>query len=240
MSIFSYNNKIFAYNNKIFKTNWKPNQISDMIFWSDANSRNIIKDSYNRVSYWKDNSGLMNHSAQSLNSKKPLLVENVKNGHPSLYFQSDKFLQMTLNINYFTIFSVISTTNNNYIYSYGDDDTGFYLNGDTNVLKVSNSGTTSTKNYTNNWLSGSWKILIHQYNGTNLSHKLIINKENINLTNVSTDNPGILSQNIFKLGSKDNYGISGYIPEFMIFNRSLELSEMFQISDWLNDKYEIY
>lgn len=250
MPIFSYNNKMFDYNNKVFTTPWKPNRISNMIFWSDANSRNIVE-SDGLINMWRDNSGNLNNAVQLTENRKPTVINDVINGYPALYFQNSKCLNIPLYINYFTTFTVISSSNSNYIYEFSNDatnNTGFFLNGDTNTLKVTFvSGMTidtSSKNYTSNWLSsGGWKIVVHQYNGTHLSHRLIINKSNTLLTNVSTENPGALNKlDNLNLGSRYNgsYGINGYIPEFLVYNRYLELSEIFEISDWLNSKYQIY
>ena len=43
--IFSQNGKVLTQNNKIFTTPWSPKDVNNMLFWGDANSRNIIKDS---------------------------------------------------------------------------------------------------------------------------------------------------------------------------------------------------
>lgn len=250
MPVYSYNNNIFHYNNKVLESTWKPSRISSMIFWSDSSNRNVSHTN-GLVHKWLDNSGKLNHAFQTTNTRKPLIVNNVKNGYPALYFQSSQFLNIPLHINYYTTFTVVNASNNNYIYEFSTDastNTGFYLNGSTNAIKTTFSGTTlltSSKNFMNNWLTmgNPWKIIVHQYDGTHVNHRLIINKSIVLLTNVSTNNPGNLNKSdILYFGSKHNgsYGLYGYVLDFMIFNEYLDITTIYKISDWLNNKYNIF
>jgi len=164
---------------KLFKTSWKPNMINDMIFWGDANSRNIKSDN-NGVYYWKDNSGKMNHGYQTNN--KPTHLNNIINGFPALYFNNIDSIIVDLSINYFTIITVTKVIDDDYIYEFGEvaGDGGFYLNGDTNSLSINNSGLKSQKSNGNGWFSGDWEILTHKYGGTHESNSLYINNQFIN------------------------------------------------------------
>lgn len=250
MPIFSYNNNIFSYNNKVFQTPWNPGRLSNMIFWSDASNKNINQ-SNGRIHMWRDNSGNLNNAIQIIDIRKPSVVDNIKNGYPALFFQGSQCLNIPLYLNYYTTFTVVSALNNNYIYEFSNDattNTGFYLNGNTNAIKTTFSGSTlltTSKNYTSNWLTSgnSWKIIVHQYDGTHYGHRLIINKSIALLSNVSTNNPGNLNKlDNLNLGSRYNgsYGLFGYITEFMVFNDYLDLNTIYKISDWLNNKYSIY
>jgi len=248
MAIFSYNNNIFSYNNKVFTTPWKPNRISGLIFWSDANTRNILQNE-NLIHQWKDNSGNLNHAIQINDSYKPSLVDSVINGYPAIMFQNTRFLNISLTLNYYTVFTVINSLNNKYIYEFGNNcntGTGFYLTGDVSAVrtaKLSVSYSATAKDYNDNWLSGSWKILSHQYDGTNKGHKLYINKSNALLNPLISNNPGALGvTDNLHLGARydSSNGTNAYIPEFLVFNRCLSLTEINQINDWLNDKYAIY
>ena len=182
MSILIHGRKHFSSANKTLITSWKPSRINGLVFWGDSNSINISC-SNNRVSTWLDSSGNMNNGIQTSTTKKPYYIKNVINGYSAILFQNVNNLSINLNLNTFTIFTVIKSINNNYVYEFGsstETSTGFYLNGNTNAIGVSVSGITNStiKEQPINWLSSGstdWKIITHQYNGTHVSHKLYIN-----------------------------------------------------------------
>jgi hypothetical protein len=243
MSIFNYNNKVFSRNNKIFKTIWKPNKINGIEFWGDSNIKNIrLNDGL--VYDWIDISGKMNNATQDFTAYLPTIVENVINDYSSLYFQDNKYLKLPLYLNQFTIFTVIKSNDNGVVYSFGNNATGFYLSGEDKAISTNKIGYSIKKN-SNNWLSGNWKILTHQYNGTHSSHKLYVNNSNINLgTYMGYDfDPGLLSYNsVLNIGSKSDgiNGVNAYIAEYIVYNNYLSYDEISMVNNYLNNKYLIY
>lgn len=247
--MFSSNNNLYSYNDNMFRTNYKITSIDDIILWLEPSKKNITL-SNNKISSWKDISGNMNNTIQTDNSYMPKYQQNSLNGYPSILFDNDKFLKVNLNIDYFTIFTVFRSIDNNYLYEYGEDttsETGFFLNGDNNpTIGVSKNGTTSTqKTYLDNWGIGDWRIVTHYYNGTHATHRIKINGSNVILNDYFSynKNPGILSENkTLYIGSKANgiYGMNGNIAEYIIYNRLLNDNEMNNVTNYLNNKYSIY
>lgn len=243
MSIFNYNNKVLVWNNKILKTAWKPNRINGIEFWSDSNIKNIrLHDGL--VHGWIDISGKMNNAVQDFTAYFPTFLENVINSYSSLYFQDNKYLKIPLYLEQFTIFTVIKSNDNGVVYEFGDNTTGFYLSGEDKTISTNKVGYSIKKN-SNNWLSGNWKILTHQYNGTHSSHKLYINNSNINLgTYMGYDfDPGLLSYNsVLNIGSKSDgiNGVNAYIAEYIVYNNYLSYDEISMVNNYLNNKYLIY
>ncbi len=230
MTIFSQGGKIFTQNSTSTNSTFSLN-VDGAIFWSDGERKNITSTT-DGISVWKDNSGHMNNAIQNSFTNRPYYVENIINGQPALYFQTTKNLMIpNLNINNYTIFTVIKSNNNGLVYKFGtgttSNETEFYLTGGLLYTIRTNkyvyvapqvggpsrpggglppNGVSTNKNNTNNWISSdsSWKILTHQYNGTHLSHNLFINGTYIYLTTAlwSGNNPGLLnSTNNLYLGS---------------------------------------
>jgi len=252
MPILNHGGKTFSQNNKTLTTPWKPSKINGLIFWGDSNPINISANS-NRISTWLDSSGKMNNGIQTTSSKKPYYIKDVINGHSAILFQNINNLSIKININVFTIFTVIKSINNNYVYEFGsstENTTGFYLNGNTNAMAVSVSGISNCtiKKQNVNWLSSGsteWKIITHQYNGTHSSHNLFINSNMIFLPTYLNynNNPGEINKmsNLI-LGSKgdDTFGLNAYITEYLIFDTYLEYEDILKINNYLNNKYSIY
>lgn len=241
MSIFK-TNKIPTINNTILKTDWKPNNIPNIVFHGDSNSRNIISNN-NFISSWLDSSGKMTNCIQTNNSKKPEYINNIINGFPVIHF-NNTMLEIPLTLNKFTIFSVVKCFDNDTLYEFGDSSTGFYLNGKNNSISV-NNGLTSIKKYNNSWLTSDWKILCHQYNGTHYSHNLYINGTFVNLLDYysNINNPGLLNKtSTLKLGSKidESYAINAYMSEYIVYNDYLSYDNIIKVTNYLNNKYLIY
>lgn len=251
MSILNNNEKIFSINNKILSTSWKPSSIDGLIFWGDSSPINIIS-SNNRISTWLDSSGKLNNGIQLNSTKKPHYIKNIINGYSAIFFENIHNISIPLTLNKFTIFTVMKSFNNNNVYEFGlstDTSTGFYLNGSTKAIAVSVSGLSSCsiKEQPLNWINtgSTWKIIIHQYDGTHESHKLYINS---NLCFSPTylnynKNPGLLnkSSNLY-LGSKgdDTYGLNGYITEYLIYDTYLSYNDILTVNNYLNNKFSIY
>ena len=108
MPIFNQGGKFFTTSeNKMIITPWKPNRISGLSFWGDSDTKNIIRNG-NSIDSWLDSSGKLNNAVQTITNKKPIYIENIINGFPSLYFQNVSMLNIPLYLNYFTIFTVIT------------------------------------------------------------------------------------------------------------------------------------
>jgi len=249
MPIFKQSGRFFSANNKMLITPWNPGRIPGLIFWGDANLKNIIS-SNNNVDKWLDSSGNLNNGVQTSSSKKPIFINNIINGYPALYFQNTKSLTIPLTLNYYTIFSVVKCNDNDTLYEFGNtnSNTGFYLNGGSNSIATSkNTGlpNSTIRTYSNNWLAGGWKILVHRYGGTNSTHNLYINGYPVTLTTYSGNaaNPGALnlSSNL-TLGSMTNNttGIDGYVSEYLVFNSSLSNTNVSSVTNYLNSKFRIY
>ena len=246
--IFSQNGKVLTQNNKIFTTPWSPKDVNNMLFWGDANSRNIIKDS-NGINTWKDSSGNMIDATQTNNSKKPIYLENIINGYPVLYFQNKSIIIPSLHLNEFTVVSVVKSFNSNFLYEFGETENtgGFFMNGGNNSIAVSSNGLSnaSIKNNGTNWLPGSWKIIIHRYYNSHITHNMYVNGVYFNNTTYISynNNPGVLNKTSnLTLGSKtnDTYRTNSYFAEYMLYNRCLSINETLSISNYLNKKYMIY
>jgi len=249
MNIFKSENKIFRSPN-ILKTIWKPNLIDDMIFWGNANKKNIIIDesniSPNKIKTWKDISGNLNNAFQSNFNLQPEYKDK------SIYFNIMNNIKVDLTINYFTIFTLSKITNNNILYEFGDDvmnETGFRLLGtEYNSISVSKngfSGLVSSRDTNDvNWLDNNNLQLICQvYGGTNQSHKLFINNSYIPTSSSYSLNPGDLNlSSTLNIGSKydNSLGIQGNIYEFLIYNRELTFEEIQKVTHYINDIYSIF
>jgi hypothetical protein len=243
--------KYFSENDIKFSSDWSPRNIGNIVFWGKPEKRYILRSS-NNISVWKDNSGMMNDAKQENATNNPSFVDNFVNGYPSIYFQNDRFLSIPLTINTFTIFTVLKTKNDNIVYEFGDNtnsETGFYLSGNRNSIAVSNSGLpnlASIKDKGTSWLSdNTWKILTHQYNGTHLSHKLFINSVYQALSDYIgyNDDPGdITSTKMLNLGAKSSGldGTNSYMLEFIVFDKYLSYTEITEVNNYLNNKYQIY
>jgi len=243
MSIFTANNKFLTSDSNMFVTKWKPNMIDDIIFWGYANSRNINQD-VDGVYYWKDNSGKMNHAYQPY-TNRPHYVREMLNGYPVLYFNNNDNIKFEVNINYFTIISVVKVLDSDYLYSFGtDNNDGFYLNGDDNSILVEKTNHLSQKSNGSDWFSGDWEIITHKYDGFHNGHTLFINNNYVWLNDYYYDeDPGDLDLfETFRIGSNYDsvYGMKGFIAEFLIYNRSLTEFETTQVHEYLNNKYQIY
>ena len=217
MSIFK-TNKIPTINNTILKTDWKPNNIPNIVFHGDSNSRNIISNN-NFISSWLDSSGKMTNCIQTNNSKKPEYINNIINGFPVIHF-NNTMLEIPLTLNKFTIFSVVKCFDNDTLYN---DVSIPYL----------------MKKYNNSWLTSDWKILCHQYNGTHYSHNLYINGTFVNLLDYysNINNPGLLNKtSTLKLGSKidESYAINAYMSEYIVYNDYLSYDNIIKVTNYLN------
>jgi len=249
MKIFRSENKIFR-SPYIFRTIWKPSSLDDMIFWGNSNKKNIIIDEenpqINNIKTWIDISGKINNATQNNFSLQP----EYKND--ALYFNITNNIQVNLNINYFTIFTLSKISNNNILYEFGDDvsdETGFRLIGtDDNSISVSKNGfsglATSRNTNDNNWLdNNNLQLICHSYGGTNQSHKLYINNSFIPTTTNYSMNPGDLNlSETLNIGSRsdNSLGIQGYIYEFLIYNRELSYEEIQRVTNYINDKYSVF
>jgi len=244
MKVFKSSNKIFKSPN-ILKTIWKPNLIPDILFWGNSNKKNIVIGEYD-IEKWFDISGKLNHAQQTDIFHQPQYI----NG--ALYFNLDSNIQVDLNVDYFTIFTVSKISNDNILYEFGDNvtnETGFRLIGTSNnSLAVSKNGfgdlATTKETNDGNWLSNNnLQLICHQYDGTDLSHNLFINSSYISTTSNYSDNPGQLdSSSTLNIGSRSDYslGIQGYLYEFIIYNRVLSTIERNQVTNYINDKYSIF
>jgi hypothetical protein len=241
----------FTENTRYFKIDWKPNSINSISFWGQSEKRYFSLNEKN-ILEWTDNSGNINIGFQSNENSSPVFEENVINGYSSIKFQDNNFISVPLSLNYFTIFTVIKSTSNEIVYEYGDSTneyTGFYLNGDYNTIAVSNSGISNSatiKSNGNDWLGdNTWKIIVHKYDGTHLGHKLYINNT---LQNIPTyfeynDNPGVINEKYnLNLGARSDSsdGINAYIPEFIVYNEALSYTNIVKITNYLNNKYQIF
>lgn len=252
MAFFSQGGHIFSQSGHVFHTNWSPSKLTGLVFWSNGDSKNITEES-NTVYEWKDMSGLMNNAFQIYSLYRPSLQSNIINGYSALYFENNHTVNVSLSLNYFTVFSVVKSYDEDIIYQFGNNpntETGFYLKG-TNIYSpntiIVNSSGTSMKNHTNDWLTagGTWKILTQSYNGTHDTNKLYINSNKINLSTYSgyNGNPGSLSstKTLYIGGNHNNTsGIRGYIAEYLVFNRELSNSERGTVLNYLNSKFQIY
>ena len=250
MPIFKQGGKFLGGDNKLLTTPWTPSRIPGLIFWGEANKRNVVLNNGN-ISIWKDSSGNQNNANQIYSSKRPILIENHTNGYPSIYFQNNKQLIISsLPItDSFTIITVIRTLDNDTVYEYGDNLSGtgnnFYLNGGTNSISLTNSGLSSSKSNSSNWLGGSLKIILHQYNGDHSSHKMFINGEFVNLTDYigEDEDPGSLSiLSDLSIGSKQDssYGIDGFILEYLVYDEYLDFDKSTEITSQMNNKYNVF
>lgn len=250
MHVFKQNDKMFSQNDIIFKGNWSPTEYDNLVFWSNANVKNVKLNVSNLIYSWKDNSGNMSDAIQLSSIRQPVISKNKINGFPTIYFQNSKFLRINLNLDYYTIILVMQSSDNDFVYEYGDNaetSTGFYLNG-SNINSISTTisgftGSASVKSSPSNWLSSDWKIISHMYDGTHSGHMLFENNTFKPLNNTYTDDPGALNiTQDLNLGCKSSglNGINGYIAEILIFDRSISLDERTDIVNNLNYKYQIF
>jgi len=246
--MFSYDDNIYSYNNNMFRNDSKiSSSIDGMLLWLEPSKKNIVLDSQNKVIKWKDISGKLNHAYSDL---RATYQPNTLNGYPTLLFNNNVY-NVDLFINHFTIFTVFTSSDKDYIYEFGDDtdlETGFFLNGDDKSIGVSKDGTSnlsSFKEYQNSWGVGPWRLITHYYNGTNDYHRFNINGEILPLGPYYgyDDDPGNIGETkTLHIGARLNAanGMNGSIAEYIVYNRLLSDSEMDIVQNYLNNKYAIY
>jgi len=251
MPIYTQGGKMFTQNNKMFETSWKPSRIDGLIFWGNAEKINLVESESGQISLWRDMSGIKNDGVQDTTNNKPYYKEEQINGYPALHFSNTNNISISATIDNFTIITVIKSEDSDIVYEFGNDtdsSTGFYLKGSSNSIAVSKDGLTGTANirsHSNNWLIGGWKIVTHSYGGSNSSHKLYVDDLLINTSIYFgyDDDPGSLNKtDKLYVGSKINGvdGFNGYIAEYLVFDKYLPLETIEQISNYLNNKYNIY
>lgn len=228
----------------ILQSVYKISNIPDMVLWLEPSAKNItIED--DRISKWNDISGKSNHAIQSNINNRPYYIENILNGYNGIDFTNNDYLKSQLYLNNFTIFTIFNSTNNQYIYEYGDDSTnstGFYLKGDVSTILTNKNNIRSSKKYLSNWgISTSLKMVTHYYNGNHSGHLLKINGTNVSLGNDLIGNPGNLDTTKYiNIGGKSSgSGINGQILEYIIYNRTLNSNEMSIVENYLKIKYSI-
>jgi len=244
--MFEYSGKTYEYKDKSFVTNWKITSIPDLVLWLEPSKKNILSDDGGRIHTWRDISGKANHATQNTQTKKPYVTDPTFNGYNYVYFDDNKTLEVDLYVDYFTIFVVNNSNDNQYIYQFGDtgSTSGFYLNGDLNSISVKSGSTISTKSAGYVWNQGKgWRTLVHYYSGTHSSNILRINNASIFLDNYLnyTGSPGHIGikQKLYIGGQSSGNGFNGGIAEFILFNRKIENYERDLVQNYINTKYNL-
>lgn len=198
-----------------------------------------------------DKSSLGIVMTQSTFTKQPLYTSSAFNSKASLSFDGINDCLPTGNIGLgaFTIFTVMKLTGTAgiiYEQSAAAATDGFYLQGTlTNTIVAVKSSVESDKKLSSNWaVDNTARITTHVMDGTHAGHLLYINNASQVLTDgTGTSNPGTATTtDVINIGSRNN-GASvqstGYISEFLIYNRALTTSEIGKVNRYLGAKYAI-
>lgn len=242
-----YDNKSFETDNKTFNNITERSPIQDiygLTVWLEPSKKNFVFDDSNRMSMWKDISGNVNNAIQINEQLKPLYSNKSNGKYNSMMLDSDKNMVIkNITINTFSVFIILKANDSRYIYQYGNNTNGMYLNGGNNSIGVKSEGLASIKSAGNDWIiSNDWKMLQHSYNGTHTTHSIKVNNAGIVLNNYlnNTKSPIMNITTDFILGSSlDNYGFSGNISEFILFDRRLNLDENEIVVNYLRTKYTL-
>lgn len=240
-----YDNKSFETNNKTLNNITERSPIQDMLglkVWLEPSNKNFVFDENNRISMWKDISGNVNNAYQNIQNLKPLYSNKSNGKYNSLLFDSDRNLVIkNIKIVAFSVFVILKADDSRFLYQYGNNTNGMYLNGGTNSIGVKSDGLASIKSAGNDWIiSNNWKMLQHSYNMTHNSHSLRVNNNGVVLNNYlnNTKSPIMNITTDFILGSSiDNSGFRGNISEFVLFDRRLSVSDNDIVVNYLRTKY---
>jgi hypothetical protein len=241
---------------------FQPTDLNDLKLWLDfADGSTITKDGSDRIEKIEDKSGEGNDATQTDNAKKPLLIDNLKNGKSGARFDgADDFLKSEFTSSFttptqrtiFVVYNQIATSSvSQYILeSYGASSTNFWYAGSLNL--PNNETLTSSmrdgSNVAQNAIIssaqqvGSFKLITHNHaNGSlnNLFEKYGTSSKSANNgSNFTTNSATHLGYYFGSDRVEDRHG-NIEICEVLIYFRKLSDFETYQVESYLNSKWAL-
>ena len=228
-----------------------PSDYSDLVVWLKSDSGVTFDIPTQRVSAWADQSGNSNSAAQTTTAHQPLRY-GYDGANDKAYIKFDgtnDLLTSTSNnpvsANSFTMFMVAkqhtSNAGKNPVFAYSSSDTnvlmGFndnkvygYINDAGSNEALFNGGVASNYNVFRMQFIGSSGTLRTQLNGGSIS------SDSLTWTDTIVFNEA--SYTISKYRTSDFGKVD--VAEVIVYNRSLEETEISKINDYLNKKFKIY
>lgn len=238
-----------------------PNNISGIAIW--LNSDSINDDLFNNTYKWSDLSGNQNHARQSTSFKQPKKIGNLDklNGKFTIHLDGiDDFLEITDNnsidfTNAFTMFLIVKQENSVPLqtflskWNFGINGSWAIETGSSNsitnyILDAVNGGGGNQIQFTNLLNSlNKFNIIELKYEGNQSSLDKLKGYINGNLLVPTT--LGVISSTLvnstsnIRIGEFTNLGrnFNGDFAEILIYNKTLNSLEEFDIFNYLNNKF---
>jgi len=222
---------------------FEPTSIPNCVLWLNNTSASMTLSGSNKVSEWRDLSGLNHHFTQGTGANQPLFVSSGINGQNGVYFSNsaDNFMDCIFSTTYAQPFTTILVWN-------------LDANSTQSFPILFDRSTTTTNRVTTMWRSN--QIRLFAPNPADVQAKtrpfsLVSNAIEWNgsstlfyenNTLISTSNPSTASLIDMRLGNQAGtnssaYRLSGYICEHIVFSRQLTSDEKLTLNNYLTTKY---
>ncbi len=207
----------------------------------------LTVDGSNRVSQWNDLSGQDNHFVQSTNNYKPVLVQNVLNGLPTVSFDGSNDF-MTANKNELSGFDFSVNSSNRYsifIITRATSNRSGIIGQFSNTRpvfafwrnSVSEFESILNNNY-GNAVSANTSFGLHTSTWNGSQYRYWLNRGTVNSRTVSTQNYTNLEDiEIGRVVGNSENNLDGDIAEILIFSRELTSTEITDIESYLYKKW---
>jgi hypothetical protein len=225
--------------------------VGGMLLWLKADT-GVTLDGSGKVQEWADQSGSLNHAAQSTSGQRPEVVSNAVGGKPSLKFYGGRnlrlptgFADFTDGVSFYVLMkSPAAQAWERYI-SFSSTSGGadlmemFRVDATDDIAAMFSDATTSSGvefpdvNPPSSLFSATG-VTFNPSNDTVTLYKDGVLTD----TETSTINPRVFarSHNYIGTGWIGHY-MQGEIAEVLVFNRSLSQTEVAQLSLYLNERY---
>lgn len=239
------------------------NEITGVTLWLDSTSVKSFDDEDiedgDEIENWNDirKSFSSTHTATATATKRPLYDEDAINKLPGVKFDgvNDHMQIASFSANaYMTLFAVgkFSTTNQKTLWiehsASANANSGFYMYGyGTSAIHLRRLGSGTNFRYnlaTTGWFGSETAIGVVRYDGTNLAYK---KNDNAFINDVfqageATTIPNETVTSTFNIGSRNgtDYFTDGSFGEIIMYNRALSDTEVDDVLEYLNSKWEIY
>jgi hypothetical protein len=230
------------------------NEITGVTLWLDSTSVKSFDDEDiedgDEIENWNDIKQSISSSyvATSPTTKRPLYDEDAINKLPGVKFDgSDDYMQIAnFKANgYFTLFVAgkftIGSGNNTFFIEHGSNSSlidGFHFYGyGASPTRVRRSSIITAANNVA-WFGSDAAIAVLKHDGVGLSYK----KNDDVYVNISSTINNSITTNTLNIGSRNGSSIfsNGSFGEIIMYDRALSDSEVDDIVEYLNDKWEIY
>lgn len=240
-------------------TPFSPLSISDMKLWFDAaDADTLTTDSGDYVTLWEDKSGKNNHAVEVGSEFNPKLVSNVMNGLPALDFSTHEYATLaapwetlfssdTSDYTIVIVFKFTDTLNKQTVFRAAKGHTSglaenTFLRGfnsaNGNIYKLNDVRDFVSQSIDDEFGTDVNIVTLRKLSNTG---SVFRNKDQRGSTKTLV-NPLQLTDMTLYLGHQGggtNGSFSGYIAEFIIYDKGLSDTEISQVGEYLGNKWGI-